>query len=264
MDINDVSSNQILDQFRQENQPIREGEDPNELGRTAFLELMVAQLNNQNPLEPTDNQAFVAQLAQFSTVEGIDNLNDTADALTTQFNSQSALQASSLVGQSVIVEGNDTGLLLPNSVVSGYSEIPASAANLTLSIEDENGQLLERIQLDNRAEGPMSVRWDGYNLQLDGQIVDLDYSALNRQEFYVDENGDQVLDDAGNPIPIPYPPGEYKFKLDATIGGESQQLDMQMSSQVDSVTMSPSGQVTLNLAGGQRATMDEIRQILDV
>ncbi len=61
---------------------------------------MVAQLNNQNPLEPTDNQAFVAQLAQFSSVEGIDNLNDTAESMAAQFTSNAALQASSLVGQS--------------------------------------------------------------------------------------------------------------------------------------------------------------------
>ncbi|MBT10933.1 MAG: hypothetical protein CMI02_02720 [Oceanospirillaceae bacterium] len=100
MAVNDVTNNSaILDQYRtsETTQP-----KENELGRDAFLELMVAQLNNQNPLEPTDNQAFVAQLAQFSSVEGIDNLNTTAEAMMSNFSSTSALQASSLVGQSVI------------------------------------------------------------------------------------------------------------------------------------------------------------------
>ena len=70
MAINEVGNNTAaLDQYRK---PSNSAEPKdNELGRDAFLELMVAQLNNQNPLEPTDNQAFVAQLAQFSTVEEI-------------------------------------------------------------------------------------------------------------------------------------------------------------------------------------------------
>ena len=262
MAINDVgTSNQILDQYK----PVEREEDKsNELGRTAFLELMVAQLTNQNPLEPTDNQAFVAQLAQFSTVEGIDNLNKSNEQIVSQFSSQSALQASSLVGQSVIVEGNTTGLLLNGGVVSGFTEIPASATDMKLSITDENGQLLEQINLGNHGQGAMSVRWDGLNLMVDGDVVDLDPKLLNRQEYYTDENGDVVVDDAGEPVRKPYPAGEYVFELNANIGGSSEQLNMQMSSRVDSVTMTAGGGVTLNLTGGQRASMDQIKQILDV
>lgn len=262
MSINDVgSATQVLDQYRNDQRPEKKD---NELGRNAFLELMVAQLNNQNPLDPMDNQAFVAQLAQFSSVEGIDKLNSTADAMMSQFNSSSALQASSLVGQSVIVEGNTTGLLLQNGVVSGFTDIPSSASDVTLTIEGRNGEMLEQISLGNRDSGAMSVRWDGYNLMMDGEIVELDYSKLNRQEFYKNEDGELVKDAAGNPIPVPYPAGEYKFKLNASIAGKNEQLDMQMSSRVDSVTMNAGGKVTLNLTGGQRATMDQIQQILDV
>lgn len=262
MSINEIGSgNQLLDQYRTADQT--KAKD-NELGRTAFLELMVAQLTNQNPLEPTDNQAFVAQLAQFSTVEGIDNLNKTSEQLMSQFNSASALQASSLVGQSVIVEGNSNGILMNGGVVSGFTEIPASVSGLKLSITDENGQLLEQIPLGTKEQGPMSVRWDGYNLMVDGDIVELDPASFNRQEYYTDENGEPTLDEAGKPIPIPYPPGEYNFQLTGEIGGDSQQLDMQMSARVDSVTMSAGGSVTLNLTGGQRASLDQIKQILDV
>ena len=137
MAINEVNNNAaVLDQYRT---PTQTEAKENELGRNAFLELMVAQLNNQNPLEPTDNQAFVAQLAQFSSVEGIDNLNDTAESMAAQFTSNAALQASSLVGQSVIVDGNTTGLLTNGGVVSGFTEVPAATGDMMLTIENKNG-----------------------------------------------------------------------------------------------------------------------------
>ncbi|HBS41725.1 MAG TPA: flagellar hook capping protein [Oceanospirillales bacterium] len=261
MAINDVSSsNAVLDQYRSKGST-----EPkeNELGRNAFLELMVAQLNNQNPLEPQDNQAFVAQLAQFSSVEGLDNLNNTAEQMMSEFTSNAALQASSLVGQSVIVEGNDTGLLTNGGVVSGYTDLGASNSDMVLNIENANGVLLEQIPLGNHGEGAMSVRWDGYNLMLDGDIVELDRSALNIDQYYYDENGEVMLDDNGEPIERAYPPGQYVFRLNSMEGGKSQETVMEMSSRVDSVTMGSNGTVTLNLTGGQRAGLDEVKQILD-
>jgi flagellar basal-body rod modification protein FlgD len=261
MAINEVNNSAaILDQYRT---PTQTENKDNELGKNAFLELMVAQLNNQNPLEPTDNQAFVAQLAQFSSVEGLDNLNDTAESLATQFTSNAALQASSLVGQSVIVEGNTTGLLTSGGVVSGFTDVPAATGNMVLTIESASGQTLEQISLGSKDAGAMSVRWDGYNLMVDGDIVDIDRSKMNLDQYYRDENGDVVLDDNGDPIENVYPPGQYVFKLSGTIAGESEQLDMQMSSRVDSVTMNAGGEVTLNLTGGERANLDQIKQILD-
>ncbi|WP_420591722.1 flagellar hook assembly protein FlgD [Bacterioplanoides sp.] len=238
------------------------GEKSNELGRDAFLKLMVAQLENQNPLKPTDNQAFVAQLAQFSTVEGIGQLNTTAEGLSNRFNSASALQASSLVGQNVIVDGNENGFLLQNGIVSGYADVPSTATNVELQIEDGEGQLLEKFSLDNHEAGAMSVRWDGLNLMVDGKVVEFDASKLRRQEYAKDKDGEFIKDSAGNKILLPYPPGEYRFKVTATMDNKTEQVGMQMSSRVDSVTMGAGGKVTLNLTGGQRATMDEIKQVL--
>jgi len=224
---------------------------------------MVAQLNNQNPLDPTDNQAFVAQLAQFSTVEGIDKLNTSMESMQSRFNSTSALQATSMVGQSVIVEGNETGLLLDQGIVSGFTELEETASNMELRIEGKNGQLLERIPLGNHEKGAMTLRWDGLNLMQDGKIIDIDRSKLNRQEFYKDEDGEFVKDGNGNKIPVPYPAGEYVFKLSGNINGGNEALNMQMSSRVDSVTMNANGNVVLNLAGGNSATLDKIKQVLD-
>ena len=73
-----------------------------ELGKTEFMELMVAQFNNQNPLEPTKNEDFIAQLAQFSSLEGIQNLNASVDAMAAAMRSSSTMQAAALVGRSVL------------------------------------------------------------------------------------------------------------------------------------------------------------------
>lgn len=261
MAVNDISAQQsVIDQYTR---PESKEPKSNELGRDSFLELMVAQLNNQNPLNPTDNQAFVAQLAQFSTVEGIDKLNTTMDSLQSRFNSISALQATSMVGQSVIVDGNKTGLLLQNGIVSGYTDLAQSASNITLRISNKNGQMLEQIPIGNHGAGAMSIRWDGLNLMVDGKVQQLDQHKLNRQEYYKDEEGEFVLDSEGNKIPIPYPAGEYVFSLNGTVAGKAEELGMQMSSRVDSVTMNANGNVVLNLAGGSKATLDKIKQVLD-
>lgn len=258
----DTSATSVLDQYSSATVNADEVKS-NEMGQDEFLKLMIAELNNQNPLDPQDNGEFIAQLAQFSTVEGIDKLNTTTESMSDNMRSSQALQASALVGQSVIVEGNDIGLLLDQGIISGYTELPESVTDVTLTIEDENGQLLEQISLGNHAAGEMSIRWDGLNLMQDGEIVDLDYDALNRQEYYVDENGDQVLDASGLPIRVAYPAGEYSFKISGGVGGSTEEFETLMSARVDSVSLSSTGTATVNLSGGQRADMSAIKQIVN-
>jgi len=95
------------------------------LGKDAFLQLLVTQLKNQNPLEPQDNGEFVAQLAQFSSLEGITTLNDTVSGLASNYNSSQALQASSLVGRSVIAP-SDKSVVDTSKSFSGTIAVPAS------------------------------------------------------------------------------------------------------------------------------------------
>ncbi|MGR6874907.1 flagellar hook assembly protein FlgD [Pseudomonas sp. HK3] len=260
-DVTGVGTSQTaLDQYAKSD---NETEKSNELGKNDFLKLLVAQMNNQNPLEPQDNTEFVAQLAQFSSVEGIENLNSTVGDMASELRSSQALQASSLVGQSVVVPGNELGFLLNGEVIASYSDIPATTSNISLQVKNKSGQTLETISLGFHEKGPMSLRWDGANLEMDGKIVELDRSLLNRKEYFVDEEGNQILDDAGNPIPVPYPVGEYKFEVTASINGKSEAVDTAMSGKVDSVTLGTNNQITLNLAGGVKAPMSDVKQILN-
>ena len=81
-----------------------------DLGKDAFLKLMITQLQNQDPLNPAKNEDFIAQLAQFSSVEGIQNINSSIGDLATSFKSSQALEASSLVGRQVQISSNEARL----------------------------------------------------------------------------------------------------------------------------------------------------------
>jgi len=86
--VNGTSS--VLDQYQLK----QDAPKSNDLGKNEFLNLLVAQLNNQNPLEPQGNGEFIAQLAQFSQVEGIEKLNTSMGSMLSSFQSSQALQAS--------------------------------------------------------------------------------------------------------------------------------------------------------------------------
>jgi flagellar basal-body rod modification protein FlgD len=112
------------------------------LGKDAFLQLLVTQLKNQNPLDPQDNSAFVAQLAQFSSLEGITTLNSTVSGLAGNYNSSQALQASSLVGRNVIVQTNTAQLDDPSKGLTGSVNLSTSIAEGTVTISQTGGELM--------------------------------------------------------------------------------------------------------------------------
>lgn len=256
-----TTSQQILDQYKlAEDKKDTSGSN---LGKDEFLKLMIAQLKNQDPLQPQENGEFVAQLAQFSQVEGLDNLNNTVDNMASQLRGAQALQASAMVGQAVIVPNNEYGYLQSGDLIAAYAEVPATTSNMVLEVQDATGRTLETINLGRHDKGPVSVRWDGANLEVDGSLVDLDRSKLNRQTVMTDSEGNVLKDDNGNPIPAPYPPGQYKLKLTASIDGKTESLGAAMSARVDSVTIGTDQQVTLNLAGGTKASLGDVKQILE-
>ena len=126
---------------------------------------------------------------------------------------------------------------------------------------DSSGQLLEQYDIGTHAEGSLSVQWDGLNLTVDGE--DLDTSSLNRDQYLTDSSGELILDENGNAQLAPYEAGEYEFVLTGTMAGSAEQMAMNMSTRVESVTLASSGTVTLNLTGGQTAGLTDISQILE-
>lgn len=261
-EVNNVNTS-ILDQYSLTKNQDTENKKSSDLGQGEFLHLMIAQLQNQDPLSPQENGEFISQLAEFSSVDGIERLNDSVNTMGTDLRSSQALQASSLVGQSVIVSGTESALLRDRSYVTAFAELPSSTGKLTLNVANENGELLEQIDLGTHAAGDISVRWNGLGLELDGEPFAVDVNKLNRQEILKDGEGNPVNDDNGNPIYLPYESGSYSLKLVADIGGQEQALSSSMASKVDSVTLATNGNVLLNLAGGNKTDLANVQQILE-
>ncbi|MGY2341306.1 flagellar hook assembly protein FlgD [Pseudomonas sp. SDO5532_S415] len=196
------------------------------LGKDAFLQLLVTQLKNQNPLEPQDNGEFVAQLAQFSSLEGITTLNDTVSGIAGAFGSSQALQASSLVGRSVIAPG-DKAVVDTTKGMTGSISIPQSVASTTVKITDKDGKVVRTIELTDQKAGNASFTWDG-------------------------------KDEAGNVAPA----GTYTFAAATTIDDQSVALITNLPATVTSVTLSQTGgELMLNLAGLGSIALSKVQTI---
>jgi flagellar basal-body rod modification protein FlgD len=194
-----------------------------ELGRTQFLELFIAQLNNQNPLDPAKNEEFIAQLAQFSSVEGIQNLNESVDQMATAMQSGLALDAASLVGRSVLVPSGQSAFL--GAPLSGSIELSDSTEKLMVDVTRPNGELVNRLDLGAADAGLGRFIWDGSDL-----------------------SGEQA------------PQGTYRFRAYSDTGGSQREFAIQMPDRVVSVSLGDQG-VVANLAGGDSLPAVQIREI---
>jgi flagellar basal-body rod modification protein FlgD len=130
------------------------------LGQDAFLKLMIAQFRNQDPFKPLASGEFLSQLAQFSTVAGVKDLQSSFKDMSASLVSNQALQASSLLGRSVLVN-RASGLLAEGGTLAGAVDVPASAASVVVNITDQNGQLVRQLGLGARAKGLADFSWDG-------------------------------------------------------------------------------------------------------
>lgn len=221
----------------------------NDLGKDEFLKLMIAQMNNQNPLQPKENGEFIAQLAQFSTVEGIENMSSGLDSLSETYRSSQVLQASTLVGSAVTVEGNQASQLRWGNLIHGSADVPAGMQDLNMMIQDENGQTIEQVSLGYQPAGELGFKWDGINFEVNGELLEIDYDG-----FEQDEDGNL----------IPHAEGSYRFSIAGNYGGEQQALDVATSKQVDSISFDENNEVVLNLSDGERIGIKDVRNINQV
>ena len=126
-----------------------------------FLKLLVAQLNNQDPMNPMDNAQMTSQMAQINTVTGIQQLNETVKSLGTQFNSMQVLQGASLVGHDVLLNGNT--LSINGGVAKGAVDLPSNADKVSVQIISPGGQLLDTVNLGAMPAGQHGFEWDASN-----------------------------------------------------------------------------------------------------
>ncbi|MFC3606714.1 flagellar hook assembly protein FlgD [Stutzerimonas tarimensis] len=213
----------VLDQYQiQSDRNAKDGE----LGKDQFLQLLVAQLNNQNPLEPQSNGEFIAQLAQFSTVEGVEKLNSSVQSILTGYQSSQALQASSLVGRKVIVPTSQA-VVDTSQTFRANTVLPISSSNVYVNVYDTAGSQVSRINLGQQSAGTVSFMWDG-------------------------------KDSSGATLP----PGTYRFEAQASYDEETQALHTLLPANVDSVTLGQNGgELMLNLAGIGSVALSQVQII---
>ncbi|MBE0485082.1 flagellar hook assembly protein FlgD [Marinobacter sp.] len=221
--INTASASDVLSQYQIK--PDDKANGGSELGKDAFMQLMIAQLKNQNPLDPQDNGDFISQLAQFSSLEEMQNLSGTVEDVAGQFRSSQALQASAMVGKTVLAPSN-IGILGGKGEITGTIEVPASTGGLRLSVMNQNGELVRQIDMGSSQAGVTSFRWDGQ-------------------------------DGNGNPLP----PGPYQIVAQGSYPSGPEQLGTMVSANVDSVSLGKGGSITLNLAGMGSIALSDVQQI---
>ena len=221
-DINTTGvNNSLINDLSIANRPAEEAPSDKDV----FMQLMLAQLKNQNPLEPQDGTEFLSQIAQFSTVEGVGNLNTTVTELSESLMSSSALQASTLVGKRVLISG-DSGEHHVGSPLSGTIESEVPLDNVVMNIYSPSGALVAREPLGQLSQGSTPFSWQG-------------------------------TDEAG----VPYPGGQYRVTVSGFNGGENVALETRVWNVVDSVQMSRDQGVLLNIGDSSSVTMSDVTAV---
>src|SRR6188768_1325843 len=124
-----------------------------------FLKLLVAQMKNQDPLNPMDNAQVTSQMAQINTVTGIDKLNATVQGLSTQFMQLQAVQGASLVGRDVIVAGNRLSVDAEAGIGQGGFELDGAADAVKVEILAPSGAVVQTLNLGAEGAGVHSFNW---------------------------------------------------------------------------------------------------------
>ena len=135
-----------------------------ELDRNAFLKLFTTQLQNQNPLDPVKNEAFIAQLAQFSTLEATSSMSDSLDSFVNDQRSETLMRGASLIGKNVFTE-NGSFHQNGGEEIEGFMELAFPADEVVLSVHNaQTGEIVNRFQLGPQSDGEIPFIWNGGDL----------------------------------------------------------------------------------------------------
>ena len=212
--------------WQEETVPVVDGTEQ-QLSQEDFFAMLTEQLANQDPTKPVDNDQMVAQMTSFTMADGISQLNDKFESFAASMTSNQALQASSLIGQNVLVQGNVGHMSSDAAGVSGVVVNEQSVQNMTITVENRYGEVIKTIDAGTQAAGNIQFEWDGKDTQ-------------------------------GNDMPA----GDYVISATGELNGEGVQLNTAINRHVGSVSLAGSGQgVILNLDGEVSISLDDVIQI---
>jgi len=189
-----------------------------------FLKLLVTQLKNQDPLNPMDNAQITSQMAQISTVSGIDKLNATLQGMVSSFSANQSVQATAMIGHSVLVPG--TSLELQNGSAQAGVDLPQAADQVVVSIIDGSGRVVHKADLGAQAAGVLGFQWDG------------------------------VTDSGANAAP-----GSYSFSVQAIQGGDKVDAVALRLGLVGGVAQGKDG-VMLKVNGAGQVALSDVKQVM--
>lgn len=192
---------------------------------TRFMTLLMTQLKNQDPLNPTDANQMTAQLSQISTVSGIEKLNATMDKLLASYSGTQNMQAAAMIGKTVLIAGNAMALGA-NGALGGVS-LDAAAESVTVTIKDASGKVVQTQELGAQGAGVMNFVWDGKS-------------------------------DKGEALPV----GNYTFSVKAATGGTTITSTALQAGMVNAMTMAKDG-MSLQLSGNKTVAYSDILQIMN-
>jgi flagellar basal-body rod modification protein FlgD len=195
------------------------------LGQADFLKLMTAQMQNQDPFNPTDNTQMIAQMAQFSQLSATNDMSTTLKGIATKLGATSASDAMGYVGKNVLTAGT-TAYGLSGGGLTGAVELGGAASKVTVSIADATGATLRTFDLGAQPAGTANYGWDGKT-------------------------------DSGATAPA----GPYTITVAAQNGGASVGATNLVWAPVSSVSVPASGNPTLNVAGLGSVAIGDVRQI---
>jgi len=126
----------------------------------AFLQLLIVQLQNQDPLNPLDNQEFIAQLATFNSLDQLIRINEKLDAIQAEQLRLGQLEATFLIGKEIRAQGNRVSLQEGQQAELHYG-LAADATRVVVNIMDSEGSLVRTLEVGSQGGGEQTVRWDG-------------------------------------------------------------------------------------------------------
>lgn len=189
-----------------------------------FMKLLVAQLQTQDPLNPLDNAAVTSQMAQISTVQGIEKLNQSMSSLNEMYKSSQSVAAAALIGRIALASGSQM-VLASGKAVAGV-DLAKDADTVTINVNDATGKTVYTESLTNQKAGVLQFQWDGK-----------------------DSNGNQLSD------------GAYSISVNAAQGGAAVEASPLAYSTIQAMSWD-NGTPKLHLANGKETTVDAIRQLI--